>query len=156
MRTRNAMKRAFLSAELGFVIIALALILGSAIGLYYTYSSSKIKDYSNLNDVHYLLTDIQKNIQKYGYPSISEDEIVFNIDNKCSLKYEIDVDENDNDNAVIYDDSDCDNLNVRNLYITNLKDAEFEDQGNNIFTLTINKSKRKYPYIFYFYKKNYN
>ena len=154
MKVKNTMKRAFLSAELGFVIIALALILGSAIGLYYTYSASKIKDYSNLNDVHYLLIDIQKNIQKYGYPAVSADEISFNINGECSLKYIIDTDEDDD--IVIYDDSDCDDLNVRNLYITNIQDAEFEDQGNNIFTLTINKSKRKYPYIFYFYKKNYN
>ena len=154
MKTKNTMKRAFLSVELGFVIIALAIILSSAVGLYYIYSSSKIKDYSNLNDVHYLLTDIQKNIEKYGYPSISEDEIVFNVNDECSLKYEIDIGEHDD--IVIYTDSDCDDLNVRNLYITNLKDAEFKEKGNNIFTLTINKNKRKYPYIFYFYQKNYN
>ena len=150
---KNMMRRAFLSVELSFVIVALAIIIGSAIGLYYTYSCSKIKDYSNLNDVHYLLTDIQKAIKKYGYPVISSDEISFNINDECTLKYVIDVDNND---VVIYDDTDCDDLNVRNLYITNLTDAVFEEKDNNIFTLTINKNKRKYPYIFYFYKKNYN
>jgi len=155
MRAKNTMRRAFLSVELSFVIIALAIILGSSIGLYYTYSCSKIKDYNNLNDVHYLLTDIQKNVEKHGYPAISNDEIVFDIDDSCKLKYEIDVDENDN--TVIYTDSDCDDLNVRNLYITNnIEDAVFEEKDNNIFTLTINKNKRKYPYVFYFYKKNYN
>jgi len=155
MKKKIAMRRAFLSVELSFVIIALAIILGSAVGLYYTYSCNKIKDYSNLNDVHYLLTDIQKNTEKYGYPSISADEIIFDIDDSCKLKYEIDVDENDN--TVIYTDSDCDDLNVRNLYITNnIEDTAFEEKDNDIFTLTINKSKRKYPYIFYFYKKNYN
>jgi len=155
MRAKNTIRRAFLSVELSFVIVALAIILGSAIGLYYTYSCSKIKDYSNLNDVHYLLDDIQKNIEKYGYPSVSDSEISFNVDDSCKLKYEIDTDEND---VVIYTDTEnCDDLNVRNLYITNnIEDAVFEEKDNNIFTLTINKNKRKYPYIFYFYKKNYN
>ena len=154
MKKKIAMRRAFLSIELSFVIIALAIVIGSAVGLYYTYSCSKVKDYSNLNDVHYLLTDIQKNIEKYRYPSVFEGEIVFNVDDNCKLKYEIDVDEDDN--TVIYTDSDCDDLNVRNLYITNLADAAFEEKGNDVFTLIINKNKRKYPYVFYFYKKNYN
>ena len=152
---KTTMRRAFLNIEISFVIIAFAIILSAAIGLYYIYSTSKIKDYKNLNNVHYLLTDIQKNMEKYGYPNISDNEIVFNVNNKCELDYVIDFD--NDDNIVIYTDSNCNDLNVRNLYITNdIEDANFEEKGNNIFTLTINKKNRKYPYIFYFYKRNYN
>ena len=149
------MRRAFLNIEISFVIIAFAIILSASIGLYYIYSTSKIKDYKNLNDVHYLLTDIQKATEKYGYPNISDNQISFNVNNKCELDYVIDID--NNDNIVIYTNSNCDDLNVRNLYIANdIEDASFENKGNNVFTLTISKKKRKYPYIFYFYKKNYN
>ena len=149
-------RKAFLSLEIAFSIVAISIILLSSLGFYSYYVKSKINVMKNIQIPSDLYYDLEYHMKKIGYPNVvSAKYVSFDDDQGCTITYAFDQENSD----IIKDIDGCDEpeLNEQKIMIKDIKDINFTSKANKILLLKINTlSNRNYPIIFRFHTPIYS
>jgi len=150
----NKKRKAFSMIEMLFTMSVIAIISSIAISQSYLLSSAKAKDINgNIQKNSLILTDIKTSIITYGKPSnVTDNSISFKneaiLGKNCTLSYKF----NKKDKYIIKETKNCeDTVKSMPLYLSDIEDAKFKKEDNDIYKLTITpvtESNVTYPIIY--------
>jgi len=154
-------RKGFFMIEVLFTLVIIGMLFSLSLSQRTTYIKDLSKELSgNVQTRKTLFEDISLSIKQYGYPiNVDSNQIEFQESTDCSIFYIFDSDNNILEKSITSGCNTATNsILTRPLYIDNLNNFEFSDEGNDILKITFTElnSNRSYPYMYWFHKPNYS